>query len=150
MDEKKNDLLDPFKEDFAMMIEAGFIAVNQQDEPSAKKLFHAARMLDPASPAPSVGLGFIALNKLEVKEAERVFKEILESHPDHHLARTFLGIAYLLTEKNRKEGETLIKDAMKKTDDETVRNLGKISLEWADKDLKKTKAPFFSSEEKNA
>lgn len=142
--ESSDKTLEHFSEDFAMMIEAGFIAVNQQDEPSAKKLFHAAQTLKPDSPAPLVGLGFIALNKLEVKEAERIFKEILEKHPEHELARTFLGIAYLLTEKNRKEGETLIKAAMEKTDDETVKNLGKISLEWADKDLKKTKAPFFA------
>lgn len=136
-----------FKDDFGLLIEAGFIAVKQQDEPSAVKLFHAAQVLNPESPASQVGLGYIALNKLELQEAEKIFNEVLEKAPDHHLARTFLGIACLLSEEKRKKGEALIQKAIKETDDPTVTNLGEVSLEWAQKDLKKTKAPFFEREE---
>lgn len=133
-----------FDEDFALFIEAGFVAVKQVDEPSARKLFYAAEAIRPDHPAPLVGLGYIALNRLEVKEAVEYFKEVLEMDPDYHLARAFLGIAYLLKKTTRKEGYDQVKQAMKETDDETVKNLCEKSLEWADKDLKEKKAPFFS------
>jgi tetratricopeptide (TPR) repeat protein len=136
-----------FEDDFGLFVEAGFIAVKQQDEPSAKKLFYAALELDPESPAPLVGLGYIALNKLEVKEAEKIFTDVLKKDPEHQLARTFLGIAYLLTAPNRKKGEGLIQEAMSASDDPSVQNLGEVSLKWAEKDLKKKRAPFFSEEE---
>ena len=37
----------------------------------------------------------------------------------------------------------MIKEAISKTEDSTIKNLGEISLEWADKDLNKAKSPFF-------
>lgn len=135
--------LESFKEDFALMIEAGFIAVKQLDEVCSRRIFEAAAVLNPESSAPQVGLGYIALNKLEVKEATRIFSEIVKKEPENYLAQTFLGISYLLTKAKREEGEKLIKNAMEKTDDDTIVNLGEISLEWCEKDLKKLKSPFF-------
>jgi hypothetical protein len=46
----------------------------------------------------------------------------------------------------RKKGEKIIRDAMGKTSDETIKNLGAIALEWAEKDLRKSKSPFFASQ----
>lgn len=137
------EIFKEFEEDFAFLIEAGFIAVKQLDEICSRRIFEAARVLIPESTAPHVGLGYIALNKLEVKEAAKIFKEIVKSEPDNFLAQTFLGIAYLLTKNKKEEGTKLIKDAMKKTTDETIKNLGTISLEWNEKDLKSLKSPFF-------
>lgn len=138
-----------FKEDFALLIEAGFIAVKQLDEISAKQLFFAAQQLNPTSPAPLIGLGYIALNKLEVDKARRIFEDVVDQHPEHHLALTFLGMCLLLKKETRRKGEELIKDTKAKTDDPTVKNLCEVSLSWAEKDLKKkgSKAPFFSSGE---
>lgn len=142
MDEEKFEL---FKEDFALLIEAGFIAVKQMDETGAKRIFHAAAALNPTSLAPQIGLGYIALNKLEIKEATRIFETIVEADPQHHLAQTFLGMCLLLTKGKIDKGKKIIKEAMEKTDDDTIKNLGTLSLQWADKDLsKKTKAPFFA------
>ena len=73
MDEFK---LAEFKEDFALFIEAGFIAVKQLDETSASRLFDAAQVLSPDHSAPKIGLGYIALNKLEVKQATKIFEEV--------------------------------------------------------------------------
>lgn len=134
-----------FKEDFALLIEAGFIAVKQLDEISATRIFHAAQMLNPTSVAPQIGLGYIALNKLEIKQATRIFEDVVQREPNNHLAQTFLGMCFLLTKPKRKKGEKLIKDAMERTTDPTIKNLGTISLEWAEKDLNKTKSPFFSN-----
>jgi tetratricopeptide (TPR) repeat protein len=134
-----------FKEDFSLLIEAGFLAVKQLDETSAKRIFQAAQVISPQSSAPQLGLGYIALNKLEIKEAVRIFEEIVSKEPENYLAQTFLGICFLLTKPKRKKGEKLINEAMAKTTDPTIRNLGQISLEWMEKDLKREKAPFFAS-----
>lgn len=142
MDEQK---LQEFRDDFPLLIEAGFVAVKQLDEMSASRIFHAAQAINPTSTAPQIGLGYIALNKLEVKEATRVFEAVLKQEPENYLAQTFLGICFLLTKPKRKKGEQLIKSAMEKSSDPTIKNLGAISLEWAEKDLKKSKSPFFSN-----
>lgn len=136
-----------FKEDFALLVEAGFIAVKQLDEVNAVRIFHAAQALNPTSTAPQLGLGYIALNKLEIKEAIRIFEVVLEVEPDNYLAKTFLGMCFLLSKGKRTKGEDYIKEAMEKTEDPSIKNLASISLEWAEKDLsKKMKAPFFANQ----
>ncbi|MGK5594190.1 MAG: tetratricopeptide repeat protein [Parachlamydiaceae bacterium] len=139
------DQLSDFKDDFALLIEAGFVAVKQLDEISATRIFNAAQMLSPSSVAPQIGLGYIALNKLEIKQATRIFETVVEKEPDNYLAQTFLGMCFLLTKPKRKKGEKLIQEAIEKATDPTIKNLGQISLEWAEKDLNKSKSPFFSS-----
>lgn len=140
------DKLKEFKNDFALFIEAGFVAVKQLDETSATRIFQAAQVLNPDSVAPQIGLGYIALNKLDVKVASQIFEEVLKKEPENYLAQTFLGICFLLSKAKRKKGEKLIQEAMEKSQDATVLNLGKISLEWAEKDLNKEKSPFFPAE----
>lgn len=139
--------LNEFKEDFSMLIEAGFVAVKQLDEISASRLFQAAQVISPESTAPQLGLGYVALNKLEIKEATKIFEEITKKEPENFLAQSFLGICFLLTKPKRKKGEMLIQEAMQKATDPTVKSLCKISLEWAEKDLKKEKAPFFANQQ---
>ena len=144
MDSEK---IQEFKKDFALLIEAGFIAVKQLDETSATRIFNAAQVLSPHSTAPQIGLGYIALNKLEVKEATKIFESVVELEPENHLAQTFLGMCFLLTRDKRKRGTKLIQDIIAKTNDPTIKNLGTISLEWSEKDLsKKSLTPFFSSQ----
>lgn len=144
MDQEK---MQEFKDDFALLIEAGFVAVKQLDETSATRIFHSAQMLSPQSTAPQIGLGYIALNKLDIKEATKVFESVLTQEPENYLAKTFLGICFLLSKDKRKKGEKIIKESMEKTQDPTVKNLGAISLEWSEKDLKKSLSPFFGSME---
>jgi hypothetical protein len=135
------------KEDFSLLIEAGFVAVKQLDETSAARIFNAAQVISPTSTAPQIGLWYIALNKLEIKEATRIFETVTKQEPENYLAQTFLGICYLLNKPKRQKGKKLIQEAMAKTNDPTIKNLGQISLEWADKDLSKEKAPFFAATE---
>jgi hypothetical protein len=138
--------MDDFRPDLALMIEAGFVAVKQLDETSATRIFNAAQVINPESTAPQIGLGYIALNKLEVKESTKIFEDVVKKEPANYLAQTFLGMCYLLNKPKRKKGEKLIREAMAKTTDPTIKNLGNISLEWAEKDLKKEKAPFFAKQ----
>jgi lipopolysaccharide biosynthesis regulator YciM len=137
--------LQNFRDDFSLLIEAGFIAVKQLDEISATRLFHAAQAVNPTSVVPKIGLGYIALNKLDLKNATRSFEEVLEKEPENYLAQVFLGISFLLIKPKRKKGEKLIQEAVEKSSDQSVIDLGKISLEWAEKDLTKEKAPFFTA-----
>lgn len=146
----EKEKLQDFKEDFALLIEAGFVAVKQLDETSATRIFNAAQVMSPDSTAPQIGLGYIALNKLELKEATKIFEEVIKKEPDNHLAQTFLGICFLLNKPKRKKGEKMIQEAMEKATDPTIKNLGKISLEWAEKDLAKEKAPFFAGKKEAA
>lgn len=132
-----------FRPDFSFLIEMGFIAVKQLDEVCATRLFQAAQAIAPESTAPQVGLGFIALNKLEVNRAISIFEKVLEQEPENYLAQTFLGICCLLNKAKRRKGEKMIKEAMEKTTDATVKELGLTSLEWAERDLKKEDPPFF-------
>lgn len=142
-----DDKMQDFKEDFSLLIEAGFVAVKQLDETSANRIFQAAQAMSPGNTAPQIGLGYIALNKLEIKEATKVFEEVVKKEPENHLAQTFLGICFLLTKPKRKKGEKLIQEAMEKTTNPTIKNLGEVSLEWAEKDLKKKEAPFFAAKQ---
>jgi len=142
--------LEEFKEDFSLLIEAGFVAVKQLDAISSSRIFVAAQMISPGHTAPQIGLGYIALNQLNIKEATHIFESIVEKEPENLLAQTFLGISYLLSKPKRKKGERIIKEAIEKTTDPTIKNLGAISLEWAEKDLKKAKSPFFSEQEQKS
>ncbi len=129
--------------EFASLIEAGLVAVNQGDEDSAIKLFSAAQVLEPDSTAPRVGFGFISLNKLELEKAIGLFQIVVDQEPEHHLARAFLGISLAFDPKTRQRGEELIKGAHKKTDDASVKNLCEVSTAWIEKDLKKKSDGFF-------
>lgn len=146
-----NQQLDEFKEDFALLIEAGFVAVKQMDEKSAKHIFKAAALLNPASVNPQIGLGYIALNKLDLKEADRIFEKVVAKEPENWLAVCFLGISYMLQKNKREKGEELVQKALSSSSDETIKHLAEISLVWNEKDLKKkgTKAPFFDNKEKS-
>jgi len=106
MEENK---LDDFKNDFSLLIEAGFVAVKQLDETSATRIFQAAQTVNPQSSTPQLGLGYIALNKLEVKTATKIFEEIVQKEPENHLAQAFLAICFLLTKSKRNIGEKMVK-----------------------------------------
>ena len=121
--------------DFALFIEAGFVAVNQLDEVSATSCFNAAATLRPHSTAPKLGLGFIALNKMDHGTAQNYFKDVLDQDPDHDLARVFLGIALAFQDDTRHQGRQMIEDMLSKSNDEHVVHLAKTSLEWIQKDF---------------
>ena len=140
--------LEEYKSDFAMFIEAGFVAVKQLDEMSARRIFEAARLLNPESTAPDIGFGYIALNCLFVTKAAAIFEQVVEKEPDNHLAQMFLGISWLLSKTKHFEGEVLIKETLEIASDETIVNLGKIALDWSEKDLKRLAAPFFEEQKK--
>lgn len=143
MEEENNNIMEEFKDDFALLIESGFIAAKQLDEINSTRIFNAAQIINPESSAPKVGLGHIALSKMDIRNATKIFEEALAKDEENYLAQCFLGVCFLMTKDKMKKGEKLIQEAMEKTSDETVKNLGAVCLEWAAKDLsKRAKSPF--------
>ena len=141
------DKIKEFKDDFALLIEAGFVAVKQLDEISATRIFQAAQSLNPYSTAPQIGIGYIALNKLEIKSATQTFEKVIDIEPDNHLAKTFLAMCFLLTKGKQKKGQKILHEVIEITTDPTIKNLGVVSLEWYEKDLvKQNKSPFFANQ----
>ncbi|MES2273069.1 MAG: SctF chaperone SctG, partial [Chlamydiota bacterium] len=57
-----------YKDDFFLLLEGGFIAVNQADEDAALKLFRTTELLDPENIMSKIGFGYLHLHKLELKQ----------------------------------------------------------------------------------
>ena len=108
--------LNKYKTDLLLFLEAGFIAVNQLDEDSATKLFEAAKLVDPENSMPTVGIGYLHLQKLELTKAITHFEKVLKEEPENEMARTFLGICFSLAPNKEKEGEKILKKTIKSND----------------------------------
>lgn len=141
------------KEDFGLLVEAGFIAVKQGNRNAARKLFEAAYQLEPTRSASKLGFGYIALNELQLAMARKVFESVLSEEPQNSLAKVLLGFAYLMerfqvvagkkkdsakasvesTNEASQKGEALIKEALSESSEAGVQNLGKSALELAAK-----------------
>ncbi len=120
-----------FRPDSAALIEAGFVAIRQVDQESARKCFMASMVIDPNNSLPVLGLGIIHLFDLNIIEAKKTFHEILKHEPENHVAKTMLGIAnlYTVTEEGLKEGGDLIEDSMSATNDAELKKLNHHSQE---------------------
>jgi tetratricopeptide (TPR) repeat protein len=127
-----------FKDHFVLLLEAGFIAVNQADEDSALKLFKASELLNPKSSLPKIGLGYLYLHKLELKQSCKIFKEVLEVEPDNEMAKTFLGLALTFTSDKVSEGEKLLSDSATSSSDSQIKNLAETALDFVEKFVKKS------------
>lgn len=126
-----------FKDHFVLLLEAGFIAVNQADEDSATKLFKAAQLLNPKSTLPEIGLGYLYLHKLELKQACKSFKAVLEKEPHNDMAKAFLGLSMTMTADQITEGEKILTDTASHTSDKQVKHLAESALTFVEKFIKK-------------
>lgn len=134
--------LKQFQDHFVLLLEAGFIAVNQADEDSAVKLFKASELLNPKSSLPKIGLGYLYLHKLELKQSCKMFKEVLEVEPDNEMAKTFLGLALTFTTNQVSEGEKLLSESATSSSDKDVKTLAESALDFVEKFVKKSSPPM--------
>jgi tetratricopeptide (TPR) repeat protein len=134
-------LLQEYKTDFILLVESGFIAVNQSDEDAATKLFKAAELLDPANPLSQLGIGYIHLFKLELKQAANVFSELLAKHPDNEMARTLLGLSLSLNPQETVKGEQTLEKSITTSKDPTIKKLAESSLDFVQKFVKNSPTP---------
>ncbi len=133
--------LQKYKDDFVVLLESGFIAAGQTDEDAALKLFRAAQLLQPENELPKVGFGYVHLLKLELQQACKRFEEVLKADPNNEMARAMLGLSTALTVKDADKGETLLKEAMKKSGDANVKTMASTAMEFIEKFVKKQPTP---------
>ncbi len=133
--------LQKFKEHFFLLCEAGFIAVNQADEDAAVKLFRASELLRPENTLPKIGMGYMHMMKLELKQACKCFDEVLAKEPNNDMAKTFLGICYSLTTTEVAKGEKILEHSAQKASDPTLKQLAHTALEFVEKFVKKAPSP---------
>lgn len=132
--------LEKNRKDFLLFLEAGFIAVNQADEISANRLFAAAELLEPKNSLVKIGVGYLHLHKLELKQAIAKFEEVLKKEPKNEMAKTFLGIALSWTPTDTLKGEKLLEET-KKSEDKDIKKLSKTALTFVDTFIKKAPSP---------
>ena len=89
--------LQEFSEDVGLLAEAGLMAIKQGDEENAKKLFNAVGVLQPEASTKKMGYGLIAVHKMDVKEAKKIFGEIFEKDPNNRRAQAFLAFSSMLS-----------------------------------------------------
>lgn len=137
-----------FKDHFVLLLEAGFIAVNQADEDSAIKLFKAAALLNSNSTLPQVGIGYLYLHKLELKQACKAFEEVLAKEPHNDMAKTFLGLSMTMTTDQVAQGEKILTETATSTTDSQVKTLAESALDFVDNFIKKSPPPATPPKEK--
>ncbi|MBN2478901.1 MAG: hypothetical protein JXA94_01605 [Parachlamydiales bacterium] len=140
-------LIDDYKKDYLLLLEAGYIAINQLDEDSAVKLFKAATILDKDNPLNKIGIGYLHLHKLELKKSVEAFEDVLKKDPNNEMAKTFLGIALSMSSKEMLKGEKILQDTLK-SDDKGIRKLAGTALDFIDRFVKKEPTPVEGKKQK--
>lgn len=131
-----------YKESYVHFVEAGFIAVNQGDEDGAVKLFKAAALLKPENTLPKVGMGYLHLCKLELKQSIQGFNEVLSQEPHNEMAKALLGFALCLTPTDVAKGEKQLEDTFKTAHDPAIKQLAENALDFVEKFVKKPISPM--------
>lgn len=129
-----------YKEDFILLLEAGFIAVNQADEDSALKLFRAAALLDPKNSLTKIGLGYLYLHQLALKQACQYFEEVLNEEPNNQMAKAFLGLSLSLAPNSMEKGERLLEQTAN-ANHPGIKKMSETAIAFVDKFVKKTPPP---------
>lgn len=129
-----------FKQDFILLAEAGFIAVNQADEDAAVKLFKAAELLDPSNILPKLGFGYLHLHKLELKDAIKRFEEVLEKDPGNEMANAFIGLCYSLSPNEVSKGEKILGNSAKSSDP-LIKQMASSAISFVEKFVKPSPGP---------
>jgi tetratricopeptide (TPR) repeat protein len=129
-----------YKEDFILLSEAGFIAVNQADEDAALKLFRAAELLNPSNVLPKVGFGYLHLHKLELKQSVKAFEEVLEKEPHNEMAKAFLGLSMSMMPTSIDKGEKILEQTLK-SKDPMIKRLAGTAIDFVERFVKKKPGP---------
>lgn len=139
--------LNKYKDDFFLLVEAGFIAVNQTDEDAAKKLFKAAEILNEENVLPQIGIGYLHLHKLELKQAVDIFEKVLKQQPHNDMAKAFLGLCLSMMPNQVTKGEKMLHEAHK-THDKDVKKLADTALDFVERFVKKEPTPVEGKKKK--
>ena len=145
--------LDVFKEDFALLFEAGMVAIKQGDEASAKALFQALSVLNPEHTAHELGIGLLYLHKMDLTTAEGIFRGVVEKDPENWSAKAFLSLTLMMIvlqqgssfEVRRESLERcllLAGQVLENCEVESTKALAKSVLDWHDGLVAKSGGPL--------
>lgn len=145
--------LELFKADFALLFEAGMLAVKQGDEDSAKKLFYSLHVLNPEHYGYELGLALIDLHKMEIFAAEERLRSLAEKEPDNWSIKSFLSLTHMMIvlhqgssfEVRRESLENCLKLAdqvLENCEVESTRLLAQSVLDWHDTLVAKSSGPL--------
>ncbi len=125
------------QQDFILLAEAGFIAINQADEDAAMKLFRAAELLKPDNTLPKIGMGYLHFLKLELKQAGKIFEDVLALEPENEMANALLGLSLALSPTETIKGEKMLEKAAETAKDPAVKTMALTAVEFVEKFVKK-------------
>lgn len=131
------ELIQEYKHDFTLLLEAGFIAVKQCSEEDAIALFAAAEALQPKSLFPQVGLAYMHLCMLNLPKSVEILEKVLAHEPYNEVAKTLLGIASSFMPTRSAKGEEILENCVTATEDPYVKKAASTALEFVDKFVKK-------------
>lgn len=129
-----------YQKDFALLLESGFIAINQTDADSAKKIFAACNVLKPNNAFGDIGFAFLYLHLLDLSKALTYCQNALKKDSKNEMANTIMGICKAMTLKQSPEGEKILIE-MAKSDNTFVKKSADIALQFIDKFIKKAPSP---------
>lgn len=132
--------INQYKEDFILLLEAGFIAVNQADDDSATKLFKAAQVLDPKNALALVGFGYLHLHKLELKQSIQAFEDAIKMDADCEMAKAFMGLAISLQANGSTKGDKILHETAH-SKDPMVKRMSETAIDFVERFVKKTPGP---------
>ncbi|MFA5250058.1 MAG: hypothetical protein WC371_01445 [Parachlamydiales bacterium] len=129
-----------YKKDFALFLEAGFIAINQMDEAAATRLFNAAALLNPENTLTEIGKGYLQLHLLNLKGAAAHFEKVLKQEPDNEMAKTFLGVTLSWQPAETIKGEKILEETANSRDP-AVKKISKTAIDFVETFVKKKPSP---------
>ncbi|SPN73827.1 hypothetical protein C10C_0679 [Chlamydia serpentis] len=145
--------LEIFEADFALLFEAGLLAIKQGDEESARKLFQSLHILNPNHYGHDLGLALISLHKMELFDAEERLNALIQGNEDNWSIKAFLSLTHMLIvlhqgssfEVRRESLESCLKFAdqvMANCEIESTRALAQSVLDWHDTLVTKSAGPL--------
>ncbi|MFI5334687.1 MAG: hypothetical protein ACHQT8_05945, partial [Chlamydiales bacterium] len=86
--------------------------------------------------------GYMHLCKLELKQACKMFDEVLAKDPGNEMAKAFLGLSLALTPNEIAKGEKILEESAQKSKDSTVKTMAKTAIDFVERFVKKTPGPM--------
>jgi hypothetical protein len=115
--------LSAYDADYLLLLEGGFVAINQADGVAADQLFDACLLLRPENSLGHIGKGYVALNRLQMKNASQIFEAIVHREPKNEMARGLLSLTYAFVPVTQKKSRQLAQELKSSTKDNQAKTL---------------------------
>lgn len=117
-----------FKENVALILEGGFVAIKYGDREGALNCFHAAALLAPDRVEPKIGLATLALNELDLDKAVQLSEEVLKEDEKNYQSMVICGMSLVLQHKEGERAAKLLACAKEEAPDDATQELAGLWL----------------------